>query len=115
MSEPIGSTGLVAAPESENGGWTGAVRRRAVAALPPDKLLPDTQPAYMGSWIYVFGVLTLAAFVVVLASGTVLAIAGPAWWHTSGLGHYVNSLHLDRKSTRLNSSHGGISRMPSSA
>ena len=23
--------------------------------------------------------------------------------------------HLDRKSTRLNSSHGGISRMPSSA
>ena len=26
-----------------------------------------------------------------------------------------NSANLDRKSTRLNSSHGGISRMPSSA
>ncbi|HEV3172101.1 MAG TPA: cytochrome b N-terminal domain-containing protein [Actinocrinis sp.] len=76
------------------GGWTGAVRRRAVRALPPDKLLPDTQPAYMASWIYVFGVLTLAAFVVVLASGTVLALRGPAWWHISSLGHYINSLHL---------------------
>lgn len=76
------------------GGWTGALRRRAVRALPPDKLLPDTQPAYMASWIYVFGVLTLAAFLVVLASGCVLAIEGPAWWHTSNVGHYFNSLHL---------------------
>jgi len=76
------------------GGWTGALRRRAVRALPPDKLLPDTQPAYMASWIYVFGVLTLAAFLVVLASGCVLAIEGPAWWRTSNVGHYFNSLHL---------------------
>jgi len=94
MSEPIGTPGSLAAPEPATGGWTGAVRRRAVAALPPDKLLPDNQPAYMASWIYVFGVLTLAAFVVVLATGTALAIEGPAWWHTSGLGHYANSLHL---------------------
>ena len=28
---------------------------------------------------------------------------------------WVETSHLDRKSTRLNSSHGGISRMPSSA
>jgi quinol---cytochrome c reductase cytochrome b subunit, bacillus type len=79
---------------ADTGGWTGAVRRRAVRALPPDKLLPDTQPKYVASWIYVFGVLTLAAFIVVLASGTVLALRGPAWWHVSGIGHYVNSLHL---------------------
>ena len=26
--------------------------------LPADQLLPDRQPAYMASWIYVFGVLT---------------------------------------------------------
>jgi ubiquinol-cytochrome c reductase cytochrome b subunit len=44
--------------------------------------------------MYVFGVLTIAAFVVVLASGAVLAIGGAAWWHVSSLGHYVNSLHL---------------------
>lgn len=78
MSEPVGLPGSVVAPEPAAGGWTGTVRRRAVAALPPDKLLPDNQPAYMTSWIYVFGVLTLAAFVVVLASGTALAIEGPA-------------------------------------
>jgi hypothetical protein len=78
----------------QTGGWTGAVRRGAVRALPPDKLLPDTQPKYVASWIYVFGVLTLGAFLVVLASGAVLALKGPAWWHVSGVGHYVNSMHL---------------------
>ncbi|MFB7917125.1 cytochrome b N-terminal domain-containing protein [Streptomyces sp. NPDC056061] len=76
------------------GGWTGAVRRRAVRVLPPDKLLPDTQPAYMASWIYVFGVLTMAALIVVLVTGGVLALKGPAWWHVSDTGKYVNSLHL---------------------
>ena len=76
------------------GGWTGALRRRAVRVLPPDKLLPDTQPKYVASWIYVFGVLTLAAFLVVLGSGAVLALKGPAWWHVSAVGHYFNSLHL---------------------
>jgi ubiquinol-cytochrome c reductase cytochrome b subunit len=46
------------------------------------------------SWIYVFGVLTLAALFYVLLSGTVLALAGVTWWHTSSLGHFVNSTHL---------------------
>ncbi|MFF7644305.1 cytochrome b N-terminal domain-containing protein [Streptomyces canus] len=80
-------------PEA-GGGWTGAVRRRAVRALPPDKLLPDTQPVYMASWIYVFGVLTVASLIVVLVTGGVLALKGPAWWHVSDAGKYVNSLHL---------------------
>ena len=62
--------------------------------MPPGQALPDRQPAYVASWIYVFGVLTLAALVVVLASGGVLALGGAAWWHTSSLGHFVNSLHL---------------------
>ena len=74
--------------------WTGRVRDTAVAVLPPEKLLPDTQPAYVASWTYVFGVLTLAAFVVVLGSGAVLATKGPAWWHISGIGHFFNSMHL---------------------
>ena len=69
------------------------MRRVAVDSLPPEKLLSDTQPAYVSSWIYVFGVLTLAAFVVVCASGAVIALAGPAWWHSS-VGHFVNSMHL---------------------
>ena len=74
--------------------WTGRVRDAGVAALPPERLLPDTQPVYVASWVYVFGVLTLAAFAIVLLSGFVIAIAGPAWWHTSSVGHFVNSLHL---------------------
>ena len=74
--------------------WTGRVRQAAVGALPPERLLPDTQPVYVASWIYVFGALTIGALVVVLASGGVLALAGPAWWHTSSAGHFFNSLHL---------------------
>jgi len=57
-------------------------------------VLPDRQPVYVASWIYIFGVLTLAALVVVIASGCVLALGGVAWWHVSSLGLYVNSVHL---------------------
>ena len=74
--------------------WTGRVRRAAVDALPPDRLLPETQPVYVQSWVYIFGVLTLAALAVILLSGGVLALAGPAWWHTSGAGRFFNSMHL---------------------
>jgi quinol-cytochrome oxidoreductase complex cytochrome b subunit len=74
--------------------WTARLRSRTVDALPAENLLPDTQPAYVASWIYVFGALTLAALVVVIASGIVLALGGPTWWHTNALGHYLNSLHL---------------------
>ena len=76
------------------GSWTRSLRRRAETALPPEQLLPDTQPSYVASWVYVLGALTLSAFVVVLASGAVLAIRGPAWWHVSSTGHFVNSVHL---------------------
>jgi quinol-cytochrome oxidoreductase complex cytochrome b subunit len=74
--------------------WTAWLRGRAARAMPPDKLLPDRQPAYVASWIYVFGVLTLAALLVVLASGALIALSGPAWYHTSTVGHFANSLHL---------------------
>ncbi|MDT7537481.1 MAG: hypothetical protein QOI82_1066 [Actinomycetota bacterium] len=74
--------------------WTGWVRQRAERSLPPERLLPDRQPVYVASWIYIFGVLTIAAFLVVLASGGLLALEGPQWWHGSSFGHYVNSLHL---------------------
>lgn len=76
------------------GGWTGALRRRVEDTIPLDKLLADRQPSYVASWIYVFGVLTLTALCVVVASGVVLATRGPAWWHVSGFGHYLNSVHL---------------------
>jgi ubiquinol-cytochrome c reductase cytochrome b subunit len=85
----------VSAPAvNETAGWTAWLRNRAVKSFPPEQLLPDEQPAYVASWIYVFGVLTLAALLVVVGTGGILALKGPAWWHGSSLGHYVNSTHL---------------------
>lgn len=74
--------------------WTSRLRNRIRGTVPEGQWLPDRQPAYVRSWIYVFGVATLAAFVVVLATGFVLAIEGVQWWHKSSVGHFVNSLHL---------------------
>src|SRR4029453_10727246 len=34
--------------------WTYRLRRWALRLLPPGKLLPDRQPAYVASWVYVF-------------------------------------------------------------
>ena len=81
-------------PPGGRGSWTGWVRNRAVAALPPERLLPESQPVYVSSWVYIFGVLTLASFVWVLISGAILAVQGPSWWHHSGTGRFVNSMHL---------------------
>ena len=74
--------------------WTARVRRRAVRLLPPGKLLPDRQPAYVASWAYVFGVASLAALGVAIGSGFALALGGPDWWHYNPVGHFFNSLHL---------------------
>ena len=70
-----------AADDGTAGMWTARVRRRAIRALPPGRLLPDRQPAYVASWIYVFGVGSLAALGVAIVSGFALALGGPDWWH----------------------------------
>src|SRR3954467_12420958 len=80
--------------EPARGSWTVALRNRIARTVPEGQWLPDRQPAYVRSWIYVFGVATLAALLVAIVTGTVLAIGGVAWWHTSSLGHFVNSTHL---------------------
>ena len=74
--------------------WTARARRSALTSLPPHKLLPDRQPAYVASWVYVFGVASLAALGVAIVSGFAIAIGGPDWWHTNSVGHFFNSLHL---------------------
>ena len=88
------AAGIPAADDGTAGMWTARVRRRALKSLPPDKLLPDRQPAYVASWVYVFGVGSLAALGVVIVSGFALALGGPDWWHYNPLGHFFNSLHL---------------------
>ncbi|HWY18678.1 MAG TPA: cytochrome b N-terminal domain-containing protein [Solirubrobacteraceae bacterium] len=81
-----------ATPASKS--WTVRTRERAVDALPPEKLLPDGQPTYVASWIYVFGVASIASLIVIVVSGSILALKGPAWWHYTGVGHFFNSIHM---------------------
>jgi ubiquinol-cytochrome c reductase cytochrome b subunit len=97
VTEPAAREGALEVPVTDDDTsrmWTSRLRRGAVKNLPPEQLLPDRQPAYVSSWIYVFGVLTLAAFVVILFSGAVIALEGPQWYHVSKVGLWFNSLHL---------------------
>jgi len=82
------------APPPDDTSWTVRLRGRIGGLVPAGEALPDSQPSYVSSWIYVFGVLTLAALTVVLGSGILLTLGGSGWWHVSSLGHFVNSLHL---------------------
>ena len=82
-----------ARPE-DAGQWTAKLRNAAEGAFPPERIMPDRQPAYVASWIYVFGVLTVAALTIVILTGVILSIMGPSWWHVSSTGLFVNSLHL---------------------
>ena len=79
---------------TDPGNWTTRLRSRITGLVPPGQALPDRQPVYVASWIYVFGVLTLAALAVVIVSGGVLAVGGASWYHVSSLGRFFNSVHL---------------------
>ena len=82
------------AVDTESGNWTLAIRRWLERQLPLDSLLPHRMPYYVGSWVYVFGVVAIAALIWIVASGVVLVFFGPQWWHVSAVGHFVNSLHF---------------------
>ena len=81
-------------PDETGHSWTGFLRRTLQRELPIEHLLPEREPAYVGSWVYIFGVVTIASLVLVVASGVVLAFFGPQWWHVSPQGHFVNSIHF---------------------
>jgi hypothetical protein len=95
---PYDAAGASGSAETEATGtslmWTARLRNRALRLLPPAKLVPDRQPAYVSSWVYVFGVATLAALAVAIGSGFAIALGGTDWWHTNPVGHFFNSLHL---------------------
>jgi ubiquinol-cytochrome c reductase cytochrome b subunit len=74
--------------------WTDRERAAAVEALSPERVLPRIQLTYVSSWVYVFGVATIASLIVIVASGAILGLKGPAWWHYTGVGHFFNSIHL---------------------
>jgi ubiquinol-cytochrome c reductase cytochrome b subunit len=82
------------APKAEPSSWTLTIRRWLQRTLPMNHLLPDRQPVFVGSWVYIFGVVAIAGLMWVVGSGMALAFFGPQWWHQSGVGRFVNSLHL---------------------
>jgi quinol---cytochrome c reductase cytochrome b subunit, bacillus type len=56
--------------------------------------LPTRMPVYVNSVVYLFGAMALAALAMLVATGTVIAVFGPTWWHVSRAGHFLNSLHF---------------------
>jgi hypothetical protein len=94
VTEPDEHADPYAAAPGDERMWTARVRRGVLGALPPSKLLPDRQPAYVASWVYVFGVAALAALGMAIVSGFTIALGGTDWYHTNPVGHFFNSLHL---------------------
>jgi ubiquinol-cytochrome c reductase cytochrome b subunit len=90
----VATDGEAVADTEDDRTWTGRTRRWVLKKLPPEKLLPSSQPSYVASWIYVFGMATLASLVFIIASGVILSLNGPMWYHLDPLGHFVNSVHL---------------------
>lgn len=74
--------------------WTTKVRGTVVRKWPWGQLLPDRQPGFVASWMYIFGVGAIAALIWIIASGVVLVFFGPTWWHVSSTGRLVNSVHF---------------------
>lgn len=56
--------------------------------------LPTQMPVYVNSPVYLFGVSALSALGMLVLTGIVMAAFGPGWYHVSGLGRFVNSLHF---------------------
>ncbi len=93
--EPAEPVKRASAPEPGSAGmWTRAVREAWLRVLPPERLLPDSQPAYVASWVYVFGVAALAGLFMAILSGALIAIGGASWWETNPIGHFFNSMHM---------------------
>lgn len=74
--------------------WTRSLRDSLEKQIEMKHLLPDKLPKYVHSYVYLFGVLTLASLVWIIVSGTVLVFFGPDWWHQSAIGHFWNSMHF---------------------
>jgi len=73
---------------------TTATRKWVQTWVPLEDLLPDHLPAFVQSPAYFFGVVAVSGLVLLVLSGFVLAFFGPQWWHVSGIGHFINSVHF---------------------
>ncbi len=88
------SAATSAGPDEAGGNWTRSIRDGISRLWPWHQLLPDRQPRYVASWVYMFGVAAIAALVWIVISGMILVFFGPTWWHVSSTGKFVNSIHF---------------------
>jgi ubiquinol-cytochrome c reductase cytochrome b subunit len=56
--------------------------------------LPTKMPVYVNSSAYLFGAIALSGLALLILTGVVMSIFGPAWYHASRAGLFVNSLHF---------------------
>lgn len=80
--------------DDAGGGWTGSTRRWVRRQFPLSRMLPSSEPTYVASWTYTFGVATLASLAVIIGTGIALSAFGPGWRHTSSTGRFVDATHL---------------------
>jgi quinol-cytochrome oxidoreductase complex cytochrome b subunit len=73
---------------------TAGAQRFARRNLTLEDALPTQMPVYVNSVWYLFGATALMALVLLIVTGIVMSIFGPTWYHSSGAGHYVNSMHF---------------------
>ncbi len=59
-----------------------------------DVMLPEKLPVYVSSFVYMFGVLTMASLFVLIISGIVMVLEGPLWYQYSSLGLFFRSVHF---------------------
>lgn len=51
-------------------------------------------PSYGNKFFYSLGFLSMISFMVLIITGTIMAVFGPTWWLTTGWGTYLRSVHL---------------------
>ncbi len=90
--EPMDGGPATTEPADRN--WTARLRDAISSRWPWHQLLPDRQPAYVHSWVYLFGIGAIAALLWIVVSGMVLVFFGPGWWHGTSAGRFVNSVHF---------------------
>ena len=59
-----------------------------------DVMLPEKLPIYVSSFVYMFGVLTMASLFVLIISGIIMVLEGPLWYQYSSLGLFLRSIHF---------------------
>ena len=73
---------------------TTAAQRAVRRTLTLEDALPTRMPVYVNSIVYLFGALALMSFVMLIASGVLLALGGPSWYHTNSVGRFFDETHF---------------------